>query len=98
MDNDLERTAELYDNDNKEEVEKAWKEWKQTFEKSYGTPEEEERRKKAWLDTRALITEHNKEYLEGRESYSMGVNQFTDMLPGELPPMGHLSSPSEERG
>ncbi|KAG5856100.1 hypothetical protein ANANG_G00004400 [Anguilla anguilla] len=87
MAKNLEKKPEIYDN-NDGNVDKDWKDWKTKHGKSYNTPEEEEKRKNAWLETRVRVTEHNKKYLDGKETYSQAANQFADLLPGEGPPTG----------
>ncbi|KAG9333566.1 hypothetical protein JZ751_011403 [Albula glossodonta] len=69
---------EFYDN-NSGDVDKEFEEWKQKFEKSYESPEEEAKRKKLWLQTRVMVTEHNRKYQRGMVTYTMGVNQFADL-------------------
>nr|CAH7712878.1 unnamed protein product [Callosobruchus chinensis] len=32
-----------------------------------------------------MIEEHNKRYREGKTTFEMGVNQFSDLGPSELP-------------
>ncbi|KAI1895072.1 hypothetical protein AGOR_G00102510 [Albula goreensis] len=75
---------EFYDN-NSGDVDKEFEEWKQKFEKSYESPEEEAKRKKLWLQTRVMVTEHNRKYQRGMVTYTMGVNQFADLAEGEHP-------------
>ena len=57
------------------EFDQEWKEWKETFGKSYGSSEEEER-KAVWLNNRKFVERHNKE----RHSYSVRLNQFGDLV------------------
>ena len=40
-----------------------------------------------------IINEHNKGYKEGRYSWSMGVNQFTDLTPAEFMALNNLQIP-----
>ncbi|XP_061100200.1 cystein proteinase inhibitor protein salarin-like [Conger conger] len=85
--------VELYDN-NDGNVETDWKEWKKKHGKCY-SPEEDARRKQAWLKTRVTVTEHNRLYMAGKVTSTQGVNHFAADLEGEGPAMG-LIMPSEE--
>ncbi|XP_036449122.1 cathepsin L1-like [Colossoma macropomum] len=53
--------------------------WKLKFGKSYGSVEEESRRKMIWLDNRKLVQEHNMLADQGIKSYRLGLNHFADM-------------------
>ncbi|KAL6478433.1 hypothetical protein MHYP_G00142680 [Metynnis hypsauchen] len=53
--------------------------WKLKFGKSYGSEEEESRRKMTWLDNRKLVLEHNMLADQGLKSYRLGMNHFADM-------------------
>ncbi|KAI4876596.1 hypothetical protein NFI96_034275 [Prochilodus magdalenae] len=53
--------------------------WKLKFGKSYGSVEEESRRKMIWLDNLKLVLEHNLLADQGIKSYRLGMNQFADM-------------------
>ncbi|XP_036449143.1 cathepsin L1-like [Colossoma macropomum] len=53
--------------------------WKLKFAKSYGSVEEESRRKMIWLDNRKLVLEHNMLADQGIKSYRLGMNHFADM-------------------
>ncbi|KAI1895070.1 hypothetical protein AGOR_G00102490 [Albula goreensis] len=75
---------EFYDN-NSGDVDREFEEWKQKFKKSYGSPEEEARRKKLWLATRVRVTEHNRKYERNEVTWCAGVNQFADLAEGEHP-------------
>ncbi|XP_040612164.1 protein CTLA-2-beta [Mesocricetus auratus] len=55
-----------------------WEEWKRKFEKTYSQDEEGYRRA-LWEANKKKIDEHNAEYEQGKVSYSMGLNQFSDM-------------------
>ncbi|XP_036443812.1 cathepsin L1-like [Colossoma macropomum] len=53
--------------------------WKLKFGKSYGSVEEESRRKMIWLDNHKLVQEHNMLADQGIKSYRLGLNHFADM-------------------
>ncbi|XP_036443815.1 cathepsin L1-like [Colossoma macropomum] len=53
--------------------------WKLKYGKSYGSVEEESRRKMIWLDNRKLVQEHNVLADQGIKSYRLGLNHFADM-------------------
>lgn len=48
--------------------------------KSYTSAEEESRRKSIWLVNKKMIEEHNKRADNGLESYTMGLNFFSDLV------------------
>ncbi|XP_061100195.1 cystein proteinase inhibitor protein salarin-like [Conger conger] len=72
-----EEDVELYDN-NSGNIDQEFEIWKKKYGKTYATPEEEARRKQAWLETRVRVTEHNRNYLAGKETWTMGANMFAD--------------------
>lgn len=51
--------------------------------KSYADQDEENRRFQIFVDTVKMIIQHNDKHAKGEVSYSMGINQFSDMLPEE---------------
>ncbi|KAI4900453.1 hypothetical protein NFI96_009782 [Prochilodus magdalenae] len=53
--------------------------WKLKFGKSYGSEEEESRRKMIWLNNLKLVLEHNQLADQGIKSYRLGMNHFADM-------------------
>ncbi|KAL7873640.1 hypothetical protein AOLI_G00127110 [Acnodon oligacanthus] len=53
--------------------------WKLKYSKSYGSVEEESRRKMIWLDNLKLVQEHNLLADQGLKSYRLGMNHFADM-------------------
>ncbi|KAL7861645.1 hypothetical protein SRHO_G00130860 [Serrasalmus rhombeus] len=53
--------------------------WKLKYGKSYGSVEEESRRKMIWLDSLKLVQEHNMLADQGLKSYRLGMNHFADM-------------------
>ncbi|CAO2596382.1 Protein CTLA-2-beta [Lemmus lemmus] len=55
-----------------------WEEWKKKFEKTY-SPDEEGHRRALWEENKKIIEKHNAEYEQGKTSYTMGLNQFSDM-------------------
>ena len=60
----------------------AFEAYMEDFGKAYAT-EEVEHRRSIFLDNMAAIEKHNEP--ERSSGYEMGVNQFTDMLPEEIP-------------
>ncbi|KAJ8668469.1 hypothetical protein QAD02_010132 [Eretmocerus hayati] len=59
-----------------------WDAYKSEHGKVY-RGEEDECRKKLYSHNKIKIDNHNKQYEAGLVSYSGGINQFTDELPGE---------------
>ncbi|XP_040612162.1 protein CTLA-2-beta-like [Mesocricetus auratus] len=60
-----------------------WEEWKRKFEKTYSQDEEGHRRA-LWEASKKEIDKHNVEYEQGKVSYSMSLNQFSDMTHEEF--------------
>ncbi|XP_012263098.2 protein CTLA-2-beta-like [Athalia rosae] len=60
-----------------------WNAFKVKFNKKYESEEEEKSRMKIYLDNKKRFAEHNAKYDKGLETYTMGINQFADMKPGE---------------
>jgi len=63
--------------------------FKRNFNKSYDR-EEEAYRKTVFESNMKIIDEHNKGYKEGRYSWFMGINQFTDMTRDEFSKRNNL--------
>ncbi|XP_067099886.1 cystein proteinase inhibitor protein salarin-like [Osmerus mordax] len=66
-------------------VDKGFEAWKIQFGKRYASAEEESRRKSFWLVNKKMIEEHNKRAENGLESYTMGLNFFSDLESQEIP-------------
>ncbi|XP_071016025.1 cystein proteinase inhibitor protein salarin isoform X1 [Oncorhynchus clarkii lewisi] len=82
-----------------EEVDREFEMWKTHNGKTYNSTEEEAKRKEIWLATRARVMEHNKRAENGSESFTMGMNSFSDMTSEEIPRGGLLVvSPSRDGG
>ncbi|XP_060234692.1 protein CTLA-2-beta-like [Meriones unguiculatus] len=60
-----------------------WEEWKMKFRKAY-SPDEEGHRRAVWEDNKKKIEEHNAEYEQGKTSFLMGLNEFSDMTHEEF--------------
>ncbi|KAL7732354.1 hypothetical protein ACLKA6_004338 [Drosophila palustris] len=58
--------------------------FKVEFNKLYKDVMEERERLIVYLNNMQLIKRHNQRYAAGKESYEMGVNQFTDLSPEEF--------------
>ncbi|EEB17891.1 Cathepsin L precursor, putative [Pediculus humanus corporis] len=65
-------------------IQKEWDLFKAQYGKSYKTPEEEYYRMRIYMDNKLEIVEHNLKFLEGKVSYEMGENQFSDMTSDEV--------------
>ncbi|XP_030246104.1 cathepsin L1-like [Drosophila navojoa] len=65
-------------------LEAEWETYKLDYEKVYESKEEELLRKLIFFDNKKQIDRHNQRYRLNKESYEMGVNQFTDMLDKEF--------------
>lgn len=58
--------------------------------KSYEDDAEEQKRLKFFMDNVKAVEEHNKKFDAGEVTYSMGINQFSDLGPNEDPCGHHL--------
>ncbi|KAL7738275.1 hypothetical protein ACLKA6_006606 [Drosophila palustris] len=65
-------------------LESEWESFKTEYGKIYANADEEQLRAQVFRDNKEMIDKHNENYLAGRETYEMGVNQFTDLLPKEF--------------
>lgn len=61
-----------------------WHGWKLAHGKTYASPREESFRQKIFLENRMKIAEHNKMASQGEFSFTMGMNQFGDLLHSEF--------------
>jgi len=74
----------------------SWLSFKAKFNKSY-TPSEEARRLAIFKENLAFIERHNQDYLAGRETHTVGVNQFADLTNAEYRQQ-HLAQTQEAPG
>ncbi|KAM8713511.1 hypothetical protein ACLKA7_013776 [Drosophila subpalustris] len=65
-------------------LEAEWESFKTEYGKIYANADEEQLRAQVFRDNKEMIDKHNENYLAGKETYEMGVNQFTDLLPKEF--------------
>ena len=80
----------------------TFEDWAVKFEKTYSSDAELSYRKQVWEKTLIKIEKHNAELLEGKHTYGMGLNQFSDLTPEEfrmlyLTPREHLEDPQPVR-
>ena len=80
----------------------TFEDWAVQFEKTYSSDAELKYRKQVWEKTLIKIEKHNAELLEGKHTYGMGLNQFSDLTPEEfrmlyLTPREHLEDPQPVR-
>jgi len=68
------------------QVEQAWPwtAWKIFHQKEYGSAAEENYRREIFERNKRQIDEHNRLYEEGKESYSKGLNNFSDWTQEEF--------------
>merc|ERR1711936_164091 len=60
-------------------MESQWVNYKQSFSKEYATEAEESRRFAIWAANLDMVETHNQEAAAGVHSYTMAVNQFSDL-------------------
>jgi len=58
--------------------------WKIQFGKTYESPEEEAYRASVFADNVAFHTKHNEEFKQGLHTYTVGVNQFSDLTSAQF--------------
>ncbi|KAM8708761.1 hypothetical protein ACLKA7_015690 [Drosophila subpalustris] len=61
-----------------------WEDFKLTHNKTYGTESEEQLRWRIFKANKEIIDRHNERYAAGQETFEMGINEFTDLLPKEF--------------
>ncbi|XP_062134745.1 cathepsin L-like [Drosophila sulfurigaster albostrigata] len=65
-------------------LEEEWNRFQLDYTKFYQTEDEALLRRLIFEDNKRMIDNHNRRFMAGLESYEMGVNQFTDLLPKEF--------------
>ncbi|XP_037031513.1 crustapain-like isoform X1 [Bradysia coprophila] len=66
-------------------VNDLWEIYKKEHNKSFGDPEEENRRFQIFVETVKTIIEHNAKHERGEVTFKMGINAFSHLLPEERP-------------
>ncbi|ETE62848.1 Cathepsin L1, partial [Ophiophagus hannah] len=59
-------------------LEETWRDWKMTHGKVY-TEDEEASRRATWEKNLQMVEQHNREADEGKHTYWMKMNQFSDL-------------------
>merc|ERR1711902_202304 len=68
-----------------ETIIEEWETWKLEYRKDYSVHTGEElRRMEIWMENKARIERHNREYIEGKHTYTLRMNHFGDLLPEEF--------------
>merc|ERR1711953_1360030 len=65
-------------------VNQDWISYKARFGKTYANAAEESRRFAIFKENAAFIARHNQDHAAGKESYTVGVNQFVDLTNAEF--------------
>ncbi|KAH8394823.1 hypothetical protein KR222_006854, partial [Zaprionus bogoriensis] len=66
------------------DADSEWQSFKVNYQKIYNSPALDKLRRSIFLSNKRIIEAHNERWAQGDESFEMGINQFTDMLDGEL--------------
>lgn len=61
-----------------------WETFKLEHEKVYKDETDEEMRQQIWLTNKEIIAEHNRKYENGEVSFTMALNQFSDLSSAEF--------------
>ncbi|KAK9887524.1 hypothetical protein WA026_023246 [Henosepilachna vigintioctopunctata] len=61
-----------------------WEKYKKDFNKKYSSPADEALHRGILEKNVAKVAEHNAKFAKGEVTYSMGINNFSDMTPEEL--------------
>ncbi|RZB40635.1 Inhibitor I29 domain containing protein [Asbolus verrucosus] len=67
-----------------EEINQKWIEFKETYEKYYADPEEDNFRKQIFIESLQKVEAHNEKYNQGLVTYTLGINQFSDLTKEEM--------------
>jgi len=81
------------------DIERAWTEFKELYEKAYDTASDETHRMKVWVDNLVHINTHNMLFKEGKKSYTLEMNQYADLTSEEFlgPRNGYKHSMKKDR-
>ena len=63
-----------------QENNRKWQLYKTKYEKNYSSLAEHQFRKEVFLSSLETISDHNKRFSDGLESFRMGLNHFSDMV------------------
>ncbi|XP_027622203.1 cathepsin L1-like [Tupaia chinensis] len=79
-------------------LDEQWTQWKAKYKKTYA-PNEEEWRRSVWEKNMKIIEQHNLEYNQGKQSFTMEMNAFGDMTEEEFSQMmnGFLKPEAQDR-
>lgn len=64
-------------------TDEEWEDFKKNFEKSYKDADDEKKHRDIYMENKKSIAEHNAKYEKGEETYTKGINQFSDMTEEE---------------
>jgi len=64
-------------------LDKEWESYKLTYAKEY-TMADDLSRRSIWEQSRNIVQSHNREHEEGKHSFAMGMNEFSDMTDEEF--------------
>lgn len=67
-----------------EVLDEEWKTFQLEYNKSYDNEYEEQLRRQIFKDNKQKMDKHNRRFVLGLETYEMGMNQFSDLLPKEF--------------
>ncbi|XP_035285349.1 cathepsin L1-like [Anguilla anguilla] len=61
-----------------------WKDWKDHYNKEYGSQGEELQRRQIWEKNLRMVEKHNMDASHGLHSFTMGLNHLSDMMAEEV--------------
>lgn len=71
-------------------TDQEWEEYKIKFSKKYNDADHESSKRAIFTEGKKKVAEHNQKHEKGEVTYTMGINQFTDMTEDEMKCMrGH---------
>ncbi|KAM7307131.1 procathepsin L-like [Ixodes scapularis] len=67
-----------------EELDVEWETFKANYGKSYSSQAEEQFRMTVYMNNKLKVAKHNEQYAEGKVSYQLAMNKFSDLLHEEF--------------
>jgi len=65
-------------------TDQEWEEYKIKFSKKYNDADHESSKRAIFTEGKKKVAEHNQKHEKGEVTYTMGINQFTDMTEDEM--------------